>query len=208
MKLDNTRGIQQSEISGCKEGHKSLITVLFDKSHLRKCVLPDVKEILSLAVLVALGLWLSSIDIISEFVLAGRVPRNQAERDSVMMLIYFSYESHLHELQMIKWHTVAISLFRVWQELFSWCYEDENLFISTCEIYLFPFSSISCSFINPGKEHVSLKQTKYLDMWVAPDSLQMPTEAFIMQYHCLDVVKAESFMDSCCPPFGCQCSSL
>lgn len=38
----------------------------------------------------------------------------------------------------------------------------ENVFISTCEIYLFPFAFTSHSFISPGKEHVSLKQTKHL----------------------------------------------
>lgn len=52
------------------------------------------------------------------------------------------------------------------------------------------------------------KTNKILYMWVAPDSLQIPTEAFIVKYPCLDVVKAETFMDSFCPPFGWQCCSL
>lgn len=161
----NAKSIQQSGLSGCKKGHKSLFTVLFDKSHLRECVVSHfqmLKKYYLFTVLIALGLWLLSTDTISEFALTGIVPRNQAERDFVTKSIYFSNESHLHELQMIKWHTVAILLFRVCQELFFWCYEDETVFISTCEIYSFPFTSISCSFISPGKEHVSLKQTKYL----------------------------------------------
>lgn len=164
-KLHNTRGIQQSGVSGWKEGHKSLFTVLFEKSHLRKFVLPYfqmLKKYYLLAVFVALGLWLLSIDTISEFVLASIVPRNQVERDFVTKLVYFSNESHLHELQMIKWHAVAILLFGVGKNSFPDVMKMKNVFISICEIYLFSFTSISCSFISPGKERVILKQTKYL----------------------------------------------
>lgn len=137
------------------------------------------KKYYLLAVLVALGLWLSSIATIHYFVLAGIVPRNQAERDFVTKLIYFSNESYLHELQMIKWHTVAILLFRVWQELFSWCYEDENVFISTCEICLFiPFHFHLLFIYQSRKRACQFKINKILGMWVAPDSLQ------ILHVHC------------------------
>lgn len=63
---------------------------------------------------------------------------------------------------MIKWHTVTILFFTEFGKGF--LLDDarrENVFISTCKIYLFPFTYISHSFISPWKQYVSLKQTKY-----------------------------------------------
>lgn len=121
------------------------VTILSDKSHSRKGVFlyfQMFKKYCLLAVLVALGLWLSNIDTISSFVLANIVPRNQAERGFVTKLIYFSNSHHLPSaLEMIKWHTVAILFFTEFGKGF--LLDDvkrEKVFISTCEIYLFPFT--------------------------------------------------------------------
>lgn len=66
--------------------------------------------------------------------------------------------------EMIKWQRVAILLARKFGKGFPPdSVKRESVFISTWEIYLFPFISISHSFISPGKERVSLKQsTRYV----------------------------------------------
>lgn len=57
--------------------------------------------------------------------------------------------------EMIKWHT------SYFPQGLADAVKRENVFISPCEIYLLPFTSIFHSFISPGKQRVSLKQTKY-----------------------------------------------
>lgn len=121
------------------------------------------KKYYLLAVLVALGLWLLSIDTISSFVLANTAPRNQAERGFVTKLIFFTINvisiSFRDDKMTHSCHPTFQSLARAH---FPAAMKRKNVFISTCEIYLFPFAFTSHSLICPGKEHVSLKQTKHL----------------------------------------------
>lgn len=93
------------------------------------------------AVLVVFGLWHLHIDSMISFVLANIAPRNQAD-------------------QFMRWQNVTW-LPSYFPQSLADAVKRENVFISPCEIYLFLFTSIFHSSINPGKERVSLKQTKY-----------------------------------------------
>lgn len=99
-KLYCDRGIQQRW--GICVGKGTQVTILSEKSHSRKGVFlyfQKFKKHCLLAVLVALGLWLSNIDTISSFLLANIVPKIKLKEALWQSWFIFPISIISHQLQ-------------------------------------------------------------------------------------------------------------